>query len=129
VKDFRRLKVWEKAHILALNVYCASSSFPKVETFGLTSQIRRAGLSIPTNIAEGCGRNADRELSRFLVIAMGSSSELEYLLQFASDMGFLPECEYCKLKKEVIEVNQMLSVFIRKLTSGNDLLSGNKADR
>jgi hypothetical protein len=78
VKGFRDLKVWEKAHQLTLQVYKATASFPKEEMFGLTSQIRRAAASIPANIAEGCGRSGDAELGRFLQIAMGSASELEY---------------------------------------------------
>jgi four helix bundle protein len=84
MKDFRDLKVWGKAHELALSCYSATSPFPKQEMFGLTSQIRRASSSIPANIAEGCGRRGNGELHRFLQIAMGSASELEYhLLAFA----------------------------------------------
>jgi len=78
VKDFRKLAVWEKAHRLTLDMYKATASFPKDELYGLTSQVRRASISIPANIAEGCGRNGDVELARFLQIAMGSASELEY---------------------------------------------------
>jgi four helix bundle protein len=79
MKDFRELKVWEKSHRLTLKVYRTTVKFPKEELYGLTSQIRRACVSIPTNIAEECGRNRDRELNRFFEIAMGSASELEYL--------------------------------------------------
>ena len=68
MKDFRQLKVWEKAHQLALAVYKVTKGFPKEELYGLTSQIRRASMSIPTNIAEGCGRNTDAEFARFLQI-------------------------------------------------------------
>ena len=90
MKDFRNLKVWEKSHQLALAVYKATSTFPRHELYGLTSQIRRACASIPANIAEGCGRSGDAELARFLQIAMGSASELEYHLLLARDLGFLP---------------------------------------
>ena len=86
MKDFRQLKVWEKAHLLTLKVYELSNHFPKEETFGITSQIRRACASIPTYIAEGCGRNGDAELLRFLSIASGSASELEYLFQLIFDL-------------------------------------------
>jgi len=78
LKDFRKLKVWEKSHDLTLAVYKATAAFPRKELYGLTSQIRRACASIPANIAEGCGRGGDPELARFLQIAMGSASELEY---------------------------------------------------
>jgi len=76
VKDFRKLKVWEKSHHLTLAVYKATALFPKDELYGLTSQIRRSGVSIAANIAEGCGRAGDAEFARFLQIAMGSASEL-----------------------------------------------------
>ena len=80
MKDFRDLKVWSKAHNMALSAYRLTVHFPKEEMYGLTSQIRRAGASIPANIAEGCGRDGDGELARFLQIAAGSASELEYHL-------------------------------------------------
>lgn len=83
--DFKKLAVWEKAHRLTLAVYRASGSFPKDELYGLMSQIRRAAASIPTNIAEGSGRGGDRELVRFLHIALGSANELEYQLLLAKD--------------------------------------------
>lgn len=87
--DFRRLKVWEKSHLLTLAVYAAVAPFPKDEPYGLTSQVKRSASSIPANIAEGCGRDRDTELARFLEIAMGSASEREYHLQLAHDLGFL----------------------------------------
>ena len=88
MKDFRQLKVWEKAHQLALAVYKATKDFPKEELYGSTSQIRRASMSIPTNIAEGCGRNTDAEFARFLQISMGSASETEYQLMLAMIWNF-----------------------------------------
>jgi four helix bundle protein len=91
MKDFRQLKVWEKSHQLALSVYKATKKFPKEELYGLTSQIRRASMSIPTNIAEGCGRNTDKEFARFLQIAMGSASETEYQLILARDLEFFQQ--------------------------------------
>ena len=83
MKDFRQLKVWERAHQLTLAVYRATTTFPRDETYGLSSQIRRAASSIPSNIAEGCGRDGDAELSRFCQMARGSASELEYQLLLA----------------------------------------------
>jgi four helix bundle protein len=86
MKDFRQLKVWQKAHQLTLAIYQVTGSFPRDEIYGLTSQMRRAAASIPSNLAEGCGRNSDAELARFSSMAAGSASELEYhLLLAASD--------------------------------------------
>lgn len=115
MKDFRELKVWEKAHSLTLAIYKATTLFPKDELYGLISQIRRACASIPANIAEGCGRGGDAELARFLQIAMGSASELEYHLLLARDLGFLNSSDYERLTSEVTEVKRMLTSFIQKL--------------
>ena len=89
MRDFKRLKVWEKAHQLTVEVYGATKTFPREELYGLTSQIRRASTSVPTNIAEGCGRTGERELARFLQISMGSASELEYQFLLAYDLKHL----------------------------------------
>jgi four helix bundle protein len=115
MKDFRQLKVWEKAHQLALAVYKATKEFPKEELYGLTSQIRRASMSIPTNIAEGCGRNTDADFARFLQMAMGSASETEYQLILAHDLDFLPQASYEKLHNEVEEVKRMLASLLKTL--------------
>ncbi len=115
MKDFRDLKVWEKAHHLAVSVYRATADFPSEEKYGLTSQLRRSAASIPSNIAEGCGRSGDRELARFLQIAMGSASELEYQLLLCRDLGLLQGSVYKELEKPTIEVKRMLTSLIRKL--------------
>ena len=115
MRDFRTLKVWEKAHQLALAVYKATQTFPKSETYGLTSQIRRAGASIPANIAEGCGRDTEAELARFMHIAQGSASELEYHLLLAHDLSFLQEPIYQDLHGKVTEIKRMLTAFTKKL--------------
>lgn len=115
MKDFRTLNVWEKGHRLTLAVYKATARFPRDELYGLTSQVRRSSSSIPANIAEGCGRNGDTELARFLSIAMGSASELEYHLLLAHDLDLLETSEYGELTGEVTEVKRMLTSFIRKL--------------
>ena len=117
MKGFRDLIVWEKAHQLTLHVYKASASFPKEEMYGLTSQVRRAAASIPANIAEGCGRSSDAELGRFLQIAMGSASELEYHLLLARDLSLMAEEKYSQLAHEVCEVKRMLASFIQKLNA------------
>ena len=115
MKDFRELKVWEKGHSLTMSVYRIAAGFPKDEVYGLTSQIRRSCASIPANIAEGCGRNGDAELARFLQIAMGSASELEHHFLLARDLGYLNSMEYGPISKETTEVKKMLTAFIQTL--------------
>ncbi len=115
MRDFRTLQVWEKAHQLTLAVYKATATFPQTELYGLTSQIRRASASIPANIAEGCGRDTEAELARFMHIAAGSASELEYHLLLAHDLGFLPPIIYTDLHNNVTEVKRMLTSFTQKL--------------
>ena len=115
MKDFRQLKVWVKAHQLTLALYQETKRFPKEELYGLTSQIRRACVSIPANIAEGCGRGSDAQLGHFLQIAMGSASELEYHLLLARDLDLLQATTYESLARDIIEVKRMLASFIQKL--------------
>lgn len=115
MRNFRELKVWEKSHHLTLAVYRVTKKFPREEQYGLTSQIRRSSASIPANIAEGCGRGGDAELARFLQIAMGSASELEYYFLLALDLALLKPSEYEQLAKGVTEVKRMLTAFIQKL--------------
>jgi len=119
MKDVRQLKVWEKSHQLALAVYKSTKEFPKEELYGLTSQIRRSSMSIPTNIAEGCGRNTDKEFARFLQIAMGSASETEYQLILARDLGFLANDSYEQLHNEVEEVKRMLASLLKTLRAAH----------
>jgi four helix bundle protein len=115
MRNFRELKVWEKSHHLALAVYRATAKFPQSELYGLTSQIRRSCASIPANIAEGCGRNGDAELARFLQIAMGSASELEYHILLSHDLALLGLAEYEELARDTTEVKRMLTSFIQRL--------------
>lgn len=115
MQDFRNLKVWEKAHALALEVYQKTKDFPGEERYGLTSQMRRCAMSVPTNIAEGCGRGSDSEMARFLQIAMGSACELEYTLLLAKDLGMLNGPGHEALAPKLAEVKRMLASFIKKL--------------
>ena len=115
MQSFRNLKVWEKAHVLTLDVYKSSKGFPRDELYGLTSQMRRSSASIGANIAEGCCRKGDCELGRFLQIAMGSASELEYHVLLARDLGLLKSLDYQRLSEEVIEIKRMLASLIHKL--------------
>ena len=117
MKDFKKLKVWEKAHRLTLDVYQASATFPREELYGLTSQIRRSCLSIPTNIAEGCGRSSDTDFARFLQISIGSASEVEYLLLLGRDLDLLVHEEYEELNSVVVEIKRMLTSLIKTLRS------------
>jgi four helix bundle protein len=115
VQDFKQLKVWEKSHQLTLDVYRATVNFPQDERYGLTSQIRRAASSIPANIAEGCGRDSQGDFIRFLRIALGSASELEYHFILARDLDYLPSADYAPLTRAVIEVKKMLTSLIRSI--------------
>jgi four helix bundle protein len=115
VRDFRELKVWEKGHRLTLAIYEATGGFPGRELYGLTAQLRRCSASIPANIAEGCGRSGDAELGRFMLISMGSASELEYHLLLARDLGYLHSEQHQDLSRRTQEVKRMLSTFITKL--------------
>lgn len=115
MRDFNNLKVWQKAHQLTLATYAATSGFPASETYGLTSQLRRAASSIPTNIAEGCGRDSDAELARFLAISMGSGNEVEYLLRLCRDLDYLTEEAYLSLRDQALETKRMLSGLLARL--------------
>ena len=109
MEDFKNLKVWNKAHKLTLLVYRMTVLFPNEEIYGLTNQMRRASVSIGANIAEGCGRRSDGEMSRFLQIARGSASELEYHLLLARDLRFLEEANYKDLQGRTQEIQRMLA--------------------
>lgn len=115
MKNFKELKVWQKSHELAVAIYKMTNVFPREEIYGLTSQIRRASVSIAANIAEGCGRSGQAELARFLLIAAGSASELEYHLLLSRDLELLHNDDYEKLSGDVVEVKRMLASFVSKL--------------
>jgi four helix bundle protein len=115
MKDFHDLKVWQKAHQLTLSVYQATRGFPRDELYGLTSQLRRCSSSVATNLAEGCGRSTDIDFARFCTIAMGSASELEYLLLLAKDLNLLKADEYTALNEATTEVKRMLSGLLHQL--------------
>ena len=118
MKDFRSLLVWQRAHELTLAVYRFTKTFPNDERYGLTSQMRRSSSSVPTNIAEGCGRGSNPDFKRFLQIAFGSTSELDYQLILASDLGFLGPAAHPELRAKLIEVQKMLASLVRKVQAG-----------
>jgi four helix bundle protein len=115
MQDFKKLSVWQKSHRLTLDVYKATKAFPKDEMYGLTSQARRSGASIPANIAEGCGREGMAELGRFLKIASGSAHELEYHLLLARDLEYITGVDHSHLESQVLEVKMMIAGLIQKL--------------
>jgi len=116
MKDFRDFKVWKKSRELVLETYADSRGFPADERFGLTSHLRKTVISIPSNIAEGCGRDSDRDFARFLTIAMGSASEARYQILLAHDLRYLSEGRYKVLDSLVREVKRMLAGLINTLS-------------
>lgn len=115
MKDCRGLHVWEKSHQLTLALYAATRTFPQSELFGLTSQIRRSASSIPANIAEGCGRGSNADFARFLQVAMGSVSELEYHLLLSHDLALIADDAFASLSGQTVEVKRMLAALISKI--------------
>jgi four helix bundle protein len=115
MQDFRGLDVWRKSHQVTLDVYRATGSFPRDEIYGITSQLRRCSASVAANIAEGCGRSSDADFARFLGMAMGSASELEYHLLLARDLGNLTKETYEPLNTETVRVKRMLASLINRL--------------
>jgi four helix bundle protein len=109
------LDVWKLSHRLALDVYRVTKSFPVQETYGLTAQLRRAALAIPTNLAEGNARGSSRENVRFCLIARGSLAEVRYLLRFAYDLGILPCPQFERLAQEYDRFGKMLYFFITSM--------------
>lgn len=110
MKDHKELDVWRKAIDLVAEVYRTTTQFPKEEVFGLTSQMRRAAVSIPANIAEGAARQSDKEFIQFLHIALGSASELETELLIAERLGY---CNDSSLNERIISIKMMLNGLIR----------------
>lgn len=108
MQRFTQLKVWQRAHALVLEIYRISAAFPPDERFGVTSQLRRAITSVPTNIAEGSRRQGQQEYARFLNIAQGSAAEAEYLLILSRDLGYLPAAAFDRLTADLDEVARML---------------------
>jgi four helix bundle protein len=113
--NYKNYKVWQKSHSLVFDVYKVLNLFPKEEQFNLVSQIKRASISIPTNIAEGCGRETQKELIRFLYISSGSAHELDYLFLISSELNFISKEESTFLLNEIDEIKKMLAALIAKI--------------
>ena len=118
MRDIKRYKVFTMAHQLALEIYKTVTEFPKDETFGLISQMRRAAYSIPMNLAEGAARNSSGESSQFVNNALSSCEELRYQLLLARDLDYLQNEEYERLAKSYEEIKKMLSGLYKRLKHG-----------
>jgi four helix bundle protein len=117
VHNFRRLLVWQKAHAATISIERLVAQIPRRDNAELISQLRRAAISVPTNIVHGCGRASDREFVRFLGIALASAGEVEYHLELAADTGRVPREEGERRKAEFAEISRMLVGLIRKIDS------------
>jgi four helix bundle protein len=117
MQSYKDLIVWQKSYQLCLDIYSASKLFPKEELFGITSQIRRASLSIPSNIAEGSTRGSKKEYVQFLRIAFASGAEVETQLMLCKDLGLIKEKDYITISSLLTEVMKMLNTLIQKLST------------
>jgi four helix bundle protein len=129
MQDYHKLKVWEKAHALAMDVHRVTGTFPRVDGVAVVGQLRRAALSIPANIAEGAGKSGNSEFRRFLNIALGSAVETDYHLLAARDLGLLEAEAHDDLAARTLEVRRMLGGLIKKVsaTSGTSETAAGKA--
>ena len=115
MQDFTKLKVWQKAHQLTLEVYKITKNFPVEEKFGISSQLRRASCSIGSNLAEGCGRKTNKELGRFIAIAQGSAFEVRYQLILAKDLNYISLEKFKFFEQKITEISRMLNSLSQKL--------------
>jgi four helix bundle protein len=129
VKTYRDLMVWQKSMAMVTEIYKVTQSFPRREDYGITSQIRRCAVSIPSNIAEGYGRHSRNEYIRFLQIALGSLFELQTQLEIAANLGYLKKEEFDVLYESTREVERMLSVLINRLIEGSGKGAEGQRDR
>ena len=111
--EYYNLDVWVESRLLLVKIYNLTKNFPKEEQFGLTSQIRRCSISVPSNIAEGCGRNTPKDTIRFLYIARGSLYELETQLFLSSDLGFIKKSELDDVLEHVVVCKKLINGFIK----------------
>ncbi len=125
MQDFKKLFAWQKAHSLVLKMYAVSATFPKAEEYGLTSQMRRAAVSIPANIAEGCGRGSRRELARYIRIGLGSAGELDYYVILANDLRLVNSGAGLELAGQIDEVKRVLTGLLKAVVKNGDLKTRN----
>lgn len=115
IKSYKDLLVWQRSIDLAIKIYTITEKFPRSEMYGLTSQIRRCGVSIPSNIAEGRSRGTRKDFAHFLRIALGSSAELETQIEISKKLKLMIDSEYTQITTETTEIGMMLRAIIRKL--------------
>lgn len=113
--DFKKLLVWQRSRELVVRIYYITQKFPSEERFGLSSQLRRAAVSVPSNIAEGQRRASNKEFVQFLIIARGSLAEIETQLLIAQDLQYIPEKESIQFTNEIIEIGRILNGLIKSL--------------
>ena len=119
IKSYIDLDIYKRSYEIALKIHERTKEFPESEKYDLTSQIRRCSKSIPSNIAEGWGRQSNEEFRRFLRISLGSCNEIQVHLSFCKDLGYISEEEYMDLSKEYDEIGKMVNVSIQKWTKTN----------
>ncbi|UII77988.1 four helix bundle protein [Flagellimonas sp. HMM57] len=115
MSTFRDLKIWQKAMKLVTKIYAKTGYFPKEEVYGLTSQIKRSAISVPSNIAEGYGRKGKKDYLKFLNISISSLFELQTQLEIANNLKFLTDKDFKEVYEDSREIERMLSSFIRKI--------------
>jgi four helix bundle protein len=115
LKNYKELKVWQKAYQLCLITYKITGRFPKEEIYGLTSQLRRSAVSVPSNIAEGYGRQTTKQYVQALYISYGSTCELETQILLAGDLGYIKSSDLMGIKQDVSEVERMLKALIKSV--------------
>jgi four helix bundle protein len=119
LRDYKKIETWKRSHALVLRVYHLTEEFPANEKYNIVSQLRRASLSIPTNIAEGCGRSTESELARFMDIASDSASEIDYLLYLAMDLKYIDAVTYSVISNELTVIRKMLFSYIKTVRNTN----------
>jgi four helix bundle protein len=119
MRDFRQLRVWEDAHQLTLEIYKITKQFPKEELFALTNQLRRASASIPSNIAEGCGRGSNKDYAHFLQMAIGSAYEIDYQLLLAKDLDYIDAQNYSLTNKKIDALKRQLAALLQKVRNAS----------
>jgi len=115
MRDFRQLRIWGHSHQLTLDIYRITSKFPKEELFTLSNQMRRSASSIPSNIAEGCGRGSNKDYARFLQIAMGSAFELDYQILLSRDLGYISPSNFESINGKIDRVKRQLAALLKKV--------------
>jgi len=127
MQDFKRLRVYEQAHNFVLEVYAKTANFPIAEQYGLTQQIRRAAISVVSNLCEGTGRQTQTEFRRFLFLALGSCKELEAQLKIALDLGYLQQNAYNELLTTLTSIQKQLISLIKSLTPNSSSQTANRS--